>query len=356
MLTTQTPVESASVPGLTSRERFLRACRCQSVDRAPVWLMRQAGRVLPEYRTLKEQHTFVEMIHTPDLAAEVTLQPIRRFGFDAAILFSDILVVPEGMGQAFRFREKGGVEMDFGIQSHADIARLDERAVVERLQDVAAAIKLIKKELRGQTALIGFAGSPWTLANFMMEGGSAKEYPKARQLFYNDRSAFNALAEKLTRAVICFLQMQIDAGVDAIQIFDSLGGLLGASAFEEASGFWMKQIIDALRGQVPVIVFAKGAHGSLEALIRLEAQVLGMDWTVSLPALRRVLPAKVGIQGNLDPTLLETSPAVVAAETDRIVQQLRGRPGHIFNLGHGVPPGAKLECLEALVRTIRSSP
>jgi uroporphyrinogen decarboxylase len=339
----------------TRRDRFLRACLCQPVDYAPIWLMRQAGRVLPEYRALKEKFSFAELVEKPELAAEVTLQPIRRFGFDAAILFSDILVVPQGMGQEFRFREKGGVEMGFVVQSGSDVDRLQESAVPERLQFTATAIKLIKQELAGKTALIGFAGSPWTLANFMMEGGSSKEYAKARHLFYSDPDLFDRLCDKLTRAVTQFLQMQIDAGVDAIQIFDSLGGLLSAPAFEAASGRWIRRIIEALRGQVPVIVFAKGAHGNLENLMSLNAQILGMDWTVSLSAVARQLPPAMGLQGNLDPLLLETTPAVVAGEARRVLADLRGRPGHIFNLGHGVPPSAKLECIESLVATVRNS-
>jgi uroporphyrinogen decarboxylase len=317
--------------------------------------MRQAGRVLPEYRALKEKRSFAELVQVPELAAEVTIQPIRRFGFDAAILFSDILVVPEAMGQAFHFKEKGGVEMGFTVRTSEDVARLDEKGVADRLSYAGTAIQLTKKELHGKTALIGFAGSPWTLANFMMEGGSSKEYAKARRLFYTDRSLFDQLCGKLTQAVAEFLQLQIDAGVDAVQIFDSLGGLLGPHAFEAASGRWMREIIASLKGQVPVIVFAKGAHGSLEELVSLNAQVLGMDWPVNLGAIARSIPRTMGVQGNLDPLLLETTPAAVAGEAKRILAQMNGRPGHIFNLGHGVPPSAKLECIESLVSTVRES-
>jgi uroporphyrinogen decarboxylase len=317
--------------------------------------MRQAGRVLPEYRALKEKYTFVQLVQAPELAAEVTLQPIRRFDFDAAILFSDILVVPEGMGQVYKFREGGGVEMAFAVRSADDIKRLNEKGTGERLAYVGKAIRLVKSELAGKTALIGFSGSPWTLANFMMEGGSAKDYAKARHLFYTDCSLFDRLCEKLTVAVTEYLQMQIDSGVDAIQIFDSLGGLLGGPAFDRASGRWIRRIVDELNGQVPVIVFAKGAHGNLESLLNLNAQVLGMDWTVRLSSLRSRTPTGVGIQGNLDPLLLETTPEAVAAEASRLMEEMRGFPGHIFNLGHGVPPGAKLECIERLVSTVRNS-
>jgi uroporphyrinogen decarboxylase len=336
------------------RERFLAACRCQPVDRPPVWLMRQAGRALPEYRALKEKHTFLQLVQTPELAAEVTLQPIRRFDFDAAILFSDILVVSEGLGQRYQFRDNGGIEMDFTLDSPADIDRLEVEAVNERLQYVAKALALLKPALQDRTALLGFAGSPWTLANFMIQGGGVKDYTKAKALFYSEPQVFNKLLEKLTRAVSGFLQLQIDAGADAVQIFDSLGGVLSDGSFAGASGRWMKQIISELKGQVPVIVFAKGVHGNWSDLIDSGAQVLGMDWNVRLSEMRGRLPAHIAVQGNLDPALLSTSPEMVAAETSRILGEMSGRWGHIFNLGHGVPPNAKLENIESLVTTVRN--
>ena len=331
----------------------MRACSCKPVDYAPIWLMRQAGRALPEYRALKDKHSFAELIQTPELAAEVTLQPIRRFGFDAAIVFSDILVIPEAMGQAYQFREGGGMQMEFAVRTAEDVNRLNYSGATERLEYVSAAIRLIKSELAGGTALIGFAGSTWTLAIFMMEGGSSTEYAKARQLFYTERCLFEKFCEKLTEAITEFLQMQIDAGVDAIQIFDSLGGLLAGNAFENASGQWLRGIASALNSQVPVIVFTRGAHGNIEALAGLGAQVLGFDWTARLDCLRQQLPPTIGIQGNLDPLLLETSPDAVVCEAKRILDEMAGRPGHIFNLGHGVPPSAKLECIERLVATVR---
>jgi uroporphyrinogen decarboxylase len=384
--------------GLTNRQRFLNACRCRPVDHPPVWLMRQAGRALPEYRALKEKHTFLELVQTPELAAEVTLQPIRRFGFDAAILFSDILVVCEGLGQRYQFRDRGGIEMEFLLKSAADIDRLEVEAVTERLQYVAKALPLIKTALGGRTALIGFAGSPWTLANFMVEGGGVKEYTKAKALFYSDPPLFARLLEKLTKAVSGFLQLQIDAGADAVQIFDSLGGVLSDGDFAAASGRWMKQIVGSLKastrdsarvasvdpsegtdpsprpstlprgrggtagsaaaqagsGQAPVIVFSKGTHGNWDELVATGAQVLGMDWNVRLADVRARLPDRVGVQGNLDPFLLSTTPEAVAAGTNRILREMRGRPGHVFNLGHGVPPSAKLENIESLVTVVRN--
>jgi uroporphyrinogen decarboxylase len=315
--------------------------------------MRQAGRALPEYRKLKEKYSFLELVQTPDLAAEVTLQPIRRFGFDAAILFSDILVVCEGLGQRYQFRDRGGIEMDFLLKSSADIDRLEVGAVTERLQYVARALPLIKSALAGRTALIGFAGSPWTLANFMLEGGGVKEYTQAKALFHSDPKLFGRLLEKLTQAVSLFLKQQIDAGAEAVQVFDSLGGILSEGDFMPASGTWIQQILASLKRQAPVIVFSKGTHGNWDDLAGLGAQVLGVDWNARLAEVAARLPRKVGVQGNLDPFLLTTTPEIVARETRRILAAMGGRPGHIFNLGHGVPPGAKLECIQSLVDTVR---
>ena len=338
----------------TNRRRFLDACHCRAVDRPPVWLMRQAGRALPEYRKLKEQHPFLKLVRTPELAAEVTLQPIRRFDFDAGILFSDILVVAEGLGQGYKFRDGGGIQMDFMLNTTTDIKELDVSALAERLDYIPGALKLIKAGLGAKTALIGFAGSPWTLANFMLEGGSTKDFVRAKALLYSDPKIFEMLMEKLTVAVTRLLQMQIIAGVDAVQIFDSLGGLLSEGAFAAASGRWIKQIVTALNGAVPVIVFAKDVHGHWDTLVDTGANVLGLDCNVRLADLRARLPEKVGVQGNLDPFLLLTQPEVVAAETKRILAEMRGKRGHIFNLGHGVPPDSKLENIAALVETVRN--
>jgi uroporphyrinogen decarboxylase len=345
------PLETTAIG--PCRERMLNALNLLPVDRPPVWLMRQAGRCLPEYRALREKHSFLELIRAPDLACEVTLQPVRRFGFDAAILFSDILVVPEAMGQGFRFQDGGGVEMESAVRDVADIQGLREKGVAERLEYVAGALEMIKRELNGRAALLGFAGSPWTLANFMLEGGSAKRFGKAKELFKRDRRAYNLLAGKLTAAVTEFLQMQISRGVDAVQIFDSLGGELPAADFEAASGQWMEMIVARLNGRAPVIVYSKGTR-AWNALSKTGANVIGIDHGIALAEAERRLPRDMGLQGNLDPALLsEAEPATVAAETRRLLEQMRDRNGYIFNLGHGVPPSAKMENLEALAATIQ---
>ncbi len=316
--------------------------------------MRQAGRALPEYRALKERHPFIELVRTPELAAEVTLQPIRRFGFDAAVLFSDILVVPEAMGQGYAFREAGGgIDMAFAIRTADDIRRLDHEGAVARMEYVADALRLIKPKLEGRTALLGFAGSPWTLARYMIEGGSSGDSDHAKRFFYSEPKLFGELMEKLTHVVAGFLRLQIEAGAEAVQIFDSNGDVLADSAYEAASARWMREVISSLDSDTPVIIFGKCAQSRIGPLISTGANVLSADWTLSLADLRRSLPPNVGVQGNLDPFLLTTTPEIVAAETRRILRSMSGLTGHVFNLGHGVTPNAKLECIEALVKTVQ---
>ncbi len=339
---------------MTNRQRLLDACHCRYVDRPPVWLMRQAGRALPEYRELKAKHDFLELVRTPALAAEVTLQPIRRFDFDAAILFSDILVAAEGLGQGYQFREGGGIQMDFPLRDRNDIARLDLSALPEKLDYVPQALRLLKKSLGEKTALIGFAGSPWTLANFMIEGGSAREFTRAKNLYHTQPETFSFLMEKLAAAVTKLLEMQIAAGVDAVQIFDSLGGLLPQNDFPAASAKWIKQIVSTLRGKVPIIVFAKDVRDNWDTLIDTGANVLGIDSGIRLADVRKILPVSVAVQGNLSPALLTATPPEVVKETKRILEEMRGTNGHIFNLGHGVPPDAKLENISALMETVKN--
>lgn len=349
-----TTMENPIASPATNRQRFLDACNCRAVDRPPVWLMRQAGRALPEYRKLKSKNDFLKLVRTPELAAEVTLQPVRRFDFDAAILFSDILVTAEGLGQGYKFRDGGGIQMNFPLENAGDIKKLDESAIEQKLDYIPQALKLIKKDLNGKNALIGFAGSPWTIANFMLEGGSAKDFTRAKYLFHTQPDIFVLLMEKLTVAVTKLLAMQIEAGAEVVQIFDSLGGLLPQNDFAEASAKWIRQIISQLGHKVPVIVFAKDIHGNWNDLISTGANILGIDSGLRLSDVRTMLPPEIGVQGNLDPFLLLTTPEKVATSTKSILSDMRGVRGHIFNLGHGVPPDAKLENIAALVETIRN--
>jgi len=337
---------------MNSRERFLAAAACSPLDRPPVWIMRQAGRYLPEYRALKAKSSFLEMVKTPELAAEVTLQPLRRFALDAAIIFSDILVIPEAMGQGYKFRDAGGIAMDFRLENKAQLDRLDPVGVAARLDYVGQALARVKTELKGEKALLGFGGSPWTLATYMLEGGSADDFERSKAVFYSDRPLFNALMEKLTAALIEYFQMQIRAGADAIQIFDSWGGIVAGQDYEAASLRWIRQIITALPKDFPVILYAKGTPSQLTDQAFSGASVLGVDWTVDLGVVRRLVPGNIALQGNVDPVLMNTTPEIVRHETTRLLETMRGTHGHIFNLGHGIMPQAKIECVEALVETV----
>jgi len=339
---------------ITFRDRFLRACRCQTIDRPPIWMMRQAGRSLPEYRTLKAGYKFTELVQNPELAAEITLQPIRRFGYDAAVIFSDILVVSEAMGQPYKLLEQGGVKVDFALNSKADIDKLNPSRVTEHIAYTPTAIELVRKELGTERALIGFAGSPWTLASFMVEGGSSRENTRSRALLYNEPQLFHALLEKITEATIIYLKAQIAAGADVVQLFDSQGGTLAPNLFWKVSGYWMKQIIDALPSEIPVLVFARGVHHNWNKVVQTGANVLGVDWSVHLSDICKQIPDTVAVQGNLDPALLLAKPEAAVVETHKILKEMRDRKGFIFNLGHGVPPNAQLTTIEAITQAVQN--
>ena len=337
----------------TCRERFLRACRCQTNDRPPIWMMRQAGRSLPEYRELKKNRTFTELVQDPSLAAEATLQPVRRFGYDAAVIFSDILVIAEAMGSKYQLLDKGGVQVDFALNSKDDIDRLDTSRVLDHIGYTPEAIKLVRKEFGDERAIIGFAGSPWTLASFMVEGGSSRENLRSRALLHDEPKLFFALLEKITEASIVYLKAQIEAGADVIQIFDSQGGTLAPNLFWRMSGIWMQRIVDAIGGEVPVIVFARNVHHNFTEVVQIGANALSIDWSIDLRETANTIPADVAVQGNLDPALLIARPESAATEARRICESMRGRNGFIFNLGHGVPPEADIAAIEAVAKAVQ---
>lgn len=337
---------------MTPRERFLAAANCQPVDRPPIWLMRQAGRYLPEYRELKKQHDFVTMVRTPELATEVTLQPLRRFPLDAAIIFSDILVIPEALGQGYHFREQGGIGMDYILDTPEKIAALDNTKIAERLSYVADALTLTRSKLGEDTALLGFCGSPWTLACYMIEGGSAKDFIAIKKLAWDQPAIFEALMQKLTDGIVEYLHMQIDAGADAVQIFDSWGAICPANHYEAWSLRWIHHIINELKDRVPVILYAKGMGHKATDLIHTGASILSMDWTINLRRMRQLVGNGVAVQGNLDPITLTTSPETVRQEARRVLEDAGKQPGFIFNLGHGMVPCAKIECVEALMEVV----
>jgi uroporphyrinogen decarboxylase len=339
---------------MTCRERFLRASTCQAVDRPPIWMMRQAGRSLPEYMKLKEGYKFTELVQNPELAAEVTLQPIRRFGYDAAVIFSDILVISEAMGQPYELLDQGGVKVDFALNSKADVDKLDPSNVLDHISYTPEAIKVTRKELGNERAIIGFAGSPWTLASFMVEGGSSRDNLRSRSMLYNEPKLFHSLLEKITEATIIYLKAQIEAGADVIQLFDSQGGTLAPNKFWEVSGRWMQQIIEAIDGEVPTIVFARNVHQNWEEVVQTGASALGIDWGIRLSEVCKHIPENVAVQGNLDPALLIAKPEAAAAEAARICEEMRGRDGFIFNLGHGVPPEADIAAIQAVAETVQN--
>jgi uroporphyrinogen decarboxylase len=316
--------------------------------------MRQAGRYLPEYRELKLRHSFVELVRTPDLATEVTLMPLRRFPLDAAIVFSDILVIPEALGQPYRFKDTGGIEMAFKIDSADKVARLNAKDVVERLAYVGDALRQVRYELGSGTALLGFGGSPWTLAAYMVDGGHYNQFAGLRNLYYGDRDLFRSLMSKISEALSEYLKMQVDAGADAIQIFESWGSVCPGADYVDMSLKWIKQVIGALPSDFPVILYSKGMAHHMRDLADTGARALSLDWTVDMRAAVQCVPSGLALQGNLDPIFLNGDSAVVRREATRILNSVNGFKRHIFNLGHGILPEARIDSVEALVETVQN--
>jgi len=337
---------------MTSRERFLASIRREPTDRIPVWVMRQAGRYLPEYRKLKEKYSFTEMVKSPELATEVTLQPLKRFPLDAAIIFSDILIIPEALGQPYHFREGGGIGMDYLLDTEAKIDALDGSGIEEKLAYLPAALRMTRQEIGEDKTLLGFGGSPWTLAAYMTEGGSLKDLAALKSLYYSEPAVFEKLMTKITDSVIDLFKMKIAAGVDALQIFDSAGAFCPSAHYEDMSLKWIKRIIDSLPEDFPVIIFAKGMAHQKDSLCATGASVLSIDWTIDLPSYYDSLPDNVAVQGNLDPLILTASADVVRTETTRLLEGMKGRHGHILNLGHGILPSAKPENMQVLCDTV----
>ncbi len=337
---------------MNSRERIIAALNGSNSGRPPLWVMRQAGRYLPEYRKLKEKHGFLEMVKTPELACQVTLQPLKRFPLDAAILFCDILVIPEAMGQAYKFREGGGISMSHALESEKSIQALDLSEICHKLSYVKEALKMLRNELDGQRALLGFAGSPWTLACYMIQGESKDGFPRAVALAINNPSAFNQLMEKLTLAIIDYLRMQARSGVDAVQIFDSWQSLCPSQNAWDWSIKWISMIVENLKSEIPLILYAKSSSSRVDLLKKSNAHGLSLSHDLDLAMLRKRLPSDYLLQGNLPPELLETSAEKVHRETIAFLNKMNEDPAHILNLGHGIRPQAKIECMEALVEAV----
>lgn len=336
-----------------SENLFLKAVHKKPVERTPIWIMRQAGRYLPEYRALREKHDFLTVCKTPELAAEVTLQPIRRFGFDAAILFSDILVIPEAMGQNLEFLADHGPKLSPPIRSQAELDDLRINTIEEKLQYVAEAIKLIRNELTEKTALIGFSGSPFTLAAYMIEGKPTRHFKHIKSMMYSQLQLLHNLLKKLTRAITDYLKLQIEAGAQAVQLFDTWGGILPLHLYDEFSANYLKKIAADLQSLGrPVILFSMGGPDHLSHLAGSLAQVLGVDWQTDLEQAKIVMHPEYALQGNLDPTVLYGSKEIITREVERLLRIFGKESGHIFNLGHGIPPDVPLENVEHLVQEV----
>jgi uroporphyrinogen decarboxylase len=327
---------------------FLRACRREPTSHTPIWLMRQAGRYQPEYRALRDKHSFIEMCKRPEIAAEVTLLPIRQLGVDAAIIFADILLVLEPLGIGFEFTAGDGPRILQPIRDRKAIDAVADRIDPEAsLGYVMEAIRLVRGEL-GSTPLIGFAGAPFTLASYVIEGGGSKDYLQTKQLMFGDQPAWDVLMTKLTDAVIAYLKAQVAAGAQALQVFDSWVGALGPADYRRFVQPHMRRLFDSLRGSVPLIHFGTGNPALYPLLAEAGGDVIGLDWRTDLDAQWPLL-GNVAVMGNLDPGSLLAPRAVLQQRAQAVLDGAAGRPGHIFNLGHGLFPSASVAQVKALV-------
>lgn len=340
-------------------DRLLRALVRAPVDRTPVWMMRQAGRYLPEYReTRARAGSFMKLMMTPELACEVTLQPLARFPLDAAILFSDILTIPHAMGLGLYFEEGEGPKFERPVRDHAAVKALGVPDPEQQLRFVMDAVRLIRRELDGRVPLIGFAGSPWTLATYMVEGRSSKEFACIKGMLYEQPHVLHQLLDVLAEAVTRYLAAQISAGVQTVMLFDTWGGVLSPQAYRDFSLQYMQKIVAGLPRshdgrRVPSILFTKGGGAWLEAMADAGADALGLDWTVSLQEARARVGDKVALQGNLDPSVLYASPANIRVEVGKVLASYGKGPGHVFNLGHGIHPGVNPRHAAAMIEAVQ---
>ncbi|MCC6286706.1 MAG: uroporphyrinogen decarboxylase [Chitinophagaceae bacterium] len=331
---------------------LLRTLRGESTSRPPVWMMRQAGRYLPEYMVLREKYGFFERCQTPELACEITLQPVDIIGVDAAILFSDILVVPQAMGLEVQLIESKGPVLPDPIKTRADLQRVRVPDVHETLQYVFDAIKLIKKELNGRAPLIGFAGAPWTLLCYMVQGKGSKTFDEAKAFCFTQPELAHELLQMITDTTIAYLKAQVKAGADTIQVFDSWAGLLSPEDFNQIALPYIKQIVAALKDEVPVIIFAKGAWYALEDMAATGAHGLGIDWCIKPDLARKMAGNNITLQGNFDPAKLLSPIPVLKKEVNKMLNAF-GNGRYIANLGHGILPNVPVDHAKAFVDTVK---
>ncbi len=339
-------------------DRFLRALLRQPVDQTPIWIMRQAGRYLPEYRATRQKAgDFVTLCKTPELACEVTLQPLERFPLDAAILFSDILTIPDAMGLGLTLNEGIGPRFDRPVRTAEDIHAIGIPDPEDDLDYVMSAVRLIRKELDGRVPLIGFSGSPWTLATYMVEGSSSKDFRLTKSLMYQQPALMHELLDKVARSVSSYLNAQIANGAQAVMIFDTWGGSLTTRDYQSFSLNYMQQIVDGLNREVdgrriPVTLFTKGGGQWLEMIADTGCDAVGLDWTTNIGDARQRIGDRVALQGNMEPSMLYASPERIREEAEWILKDFGPHPGHVFNLGHGVTPQVDPEHVAALVKAV----
>ena len=329
---------------MLKNDRYIKAALSQPVDKTPVWMMRQAGRYLPEYREIRAQAgDFMALCTNPELACEVTLQPLRRYELDAAILFSDILTIPDAMGLGLYFKTGEGPAFKKPVKTAQDINALYVPDIFEKLKYVTDAVSVIRKELKGSVPLIGFSGSPWTLATYMVEGGTTKNFGEVKGMMFEQPQMMHLLLDILAKSVIAYLNAQIESGAQAVMIFDTWGGVLSTQNYQEFSLNYMQQIIDGLKRnhdgeKIPVTIFTKGGAGWLEQMAATGADCIGLDWTIDIDIARTRIGDKVALQGNMDPCVLYSNPERIEAEVGEILAKFGQGNGHVFNLGHGIHP------------------
>ncbi len=339
-------------------DRFLRALLKQPVDTTPVWVMRQAGRYLPEYKATRARAgSFMDLCMNADLACEVTLQPLERYDLDAAILFSDILTIPDAMGLGLYFAEGEGPRFKKVITSRKDVEKIAIPDPEQELSYVMNAVRTIRRDLNGRVPLIGFSGSPWTLATYMVEGGSSKDFARVKGMMYDDPVSMHLLLEKLADSVTLYLNAQIAAGAQAVMIFDTWGGLLTPKTYKEFSLDYMQRIISGLQREaegreVPVTLFTKGGGQWLESMADTGCTALGLDWTINISEAKQRVGNKVALQGNMDPCVLYGSPDTVRQQVNSIISDFGEGSGHVFNLGHGIHQHIDPENVKVLVDAV----
>ena len=343
---------------MLKNDRYIKAALSQAVDKTPVWMMRQAGRYLPEYRELRaEAGDFMSLCTNPELACEVTLQPLRRYELDAAILFSDILTIPDAMGLGLYFKTGEGPAFKKPVQSVKAITELQVPDIYSELKYVTDAVSTIRKALKNETPLIGFSGSPWTLATYMVEGGTTKNFGKVKGMMFSEPKAMHQLLDVLAKSVTAYLNAQIESGAQAVMVFDTWGGVLSTRDYHAFSLRYMQQIVDGLIREkdgikIPVTLYTKGGAGWLKAMADTGADCIGLDWSIDIDQARARIGHKVALQGNMDPCILYSTPERIEEEVADILAKFGNGSGHVFNLGHGIHPTIEPANVEAYVNAV----